>query len=90
MRSCLNSALHVLLTFPRLVVARANEFKFNNVLTNFLISFVAVQPKFVIYKHAELAQRQQETVQQTADLLCVSQNEAARVLRFYKWYAEVS
>ena len=45
-----------------------------------------MQPKYVIYKHAELEERQQETVQQTADLLCVPQNEAARVLRFYKWY----
>jgi hypothetical protein len=44
-----------------------------------------MQPKFVIFKHEALQQRQQEIVQQTADLLCVPANEAARVLRFYKW-----
>jgi hypothetical protein len=36
---------------------------------------------------AELAARQAAAVAQTADLLCVAPNEAARVLRRYKWDA---
>ena len=43
------------------------------------------QAKFAILRHDELLERQRQTVQETADLLCVSANEAARVLRFYKW-----
>ena len=33
----------------------------------------------------ELVERQKEATSQVADLLCVSQAEAARVLRRYKW-----
>ena len=34
---------------------------------------------------AELVARQKEATGQVADLFCVSQAEAARVLRRYKW-----
>ena len=36
---------------------------------------------------AELVARQKEATGQVADLFCVSQAEAARVLRRYKWDA---
>lgn len=44
-----------------------------------------VQAKYEVLRRSDLEDRQRESVRETAELLCVSQNEAARVLRFYKW-----
>ena len=43
------------------------------------------QAKYVVLARGELVVRQKEATSQVADLFCVSQAEAARVLRRYKW-----
>lgn len=57
-------------------------------LTRLLIDldlFIALQLKYRILSPYMLRDRQKEVVAQVADLLVISQNEAVRVLRHYKW-----
>ena len=44
-----------------------------------------LQKRFVVLDKAELRERLAAAVGQVVDLLCISDGEATRVLRFYKW-----
>lgn len=44
-----------------------------------------MQSKFIILDHEALLDHQNKAIKDVEDLLCVPHNEAARVLRFYKW-----
>jgi len=45
------------------------------------------QVKYSIFNEERLKERQSEMVEQTATLLAISEAEAARILRIYKWSA---